>query len=282
MGGDGGGGDMRWADGLLLWVQPSPRLRIEVMFLVIPMGLCSNDRLPRSMRLQMEGVLGFDRGSFFGLWNLYSGQVFAQLVLHEDGSFGQSMWGGAQQVWGQWQLEDHAGQAVLALTVQGAIPALFLNQFGSGPVVERHAVTNVLPNQIQLYDATLMRQFVPAAAPAVPFFPTPAFPQFPRMPVAPPVAAYSAPAPLPVPAAHSVPVLNQLRTANTQVSQQVADIQAQTLAMDAATDANIRQMYADEQKHELDGAKHIQDLREGARESSVAGFQLAMHGIYRV
>jgi len=226
--------------------------------------------------------LALDRSSFFGLWNLYSGPVFAQMVLHEDGSYGQSMWGGAQQVWGQWQLEDHAGQAVLALTAQGAIPQVFLNQFGPGPVVERHAVMNVLPNQIQLYDATLMRQFVPAAVPAMPAFPMPVFPQFPRMPVAAPVAAFSAPAPLPVPAVHSAPVLNQLRTANTQVSQQVADIQAQTLALDAATDANIQQLYANERQHELDGAKHLQDLRDGARESSVAGFQLAMHGIYRV
>ncbi|HEV2619357.1 MAG TPA: hypothetical protein VGU23_05400 [Acidobacteriaceae bacterium] len=229
-----------------------------------------------------EGNMGFDRSSFFGLWNVYSGPVFAQLLLHEDGTYGQSMWGGAQQVWGQWQLEDHSGIVALMLTAQGANPALFLRQFGPGPVVERHAVMSVLPNQIQLYDSILQRQFVPAQMPTAPVFPMSVAPQFPRMPVAPPVPAFSAPAPSPMPSAHSAPVLNQLRQANTQIDRQVADIQAQTVAMDAAADANIQQMYAGERQHELDGAKHLQDLHEAARQNSVAGFQLAMHGIYRV
>ena len=221
--------------------------------------------------------MALDRSSFFGLWNVYAGPVFAQLVLHEDGSYGQSMWAGAQQVWGQWQIEDHAGQSVLALTAKGATPALFLNQFGPGPVVERHAVMSVQPNQIQLYDAMLMRQFVAAQAPAMP-----APPSFPQMPIAAPLAAFSAPAPAPRPMVQSTPIFNRLQSANVNVNQQVAAIQAQTLADDRATDANIRQMYADEQQHELDSSKHLLDLKEAARESSVAGFQLAMHGIYRV
>jgi hypothetical protein len=217
-----------------------------------------------------------DRSAFFGLWNMYSGAVCLQLVLHEDGTYGESVWAGAQQVWGQWQLGSYGEQTVLELTAQGAMPPFFLNQFGPGPVMERHAVMNVQANQIQLYDAMLVRQYVPTAARV------PVMPVFPPMPVAAPVAAYSAPAPFPQPVAHAAPILNQLKTANTQVSETVAGIQAQIAAQDLATSQNIQQMYANETQYEIDSRKRILDAGRVAQDRSVSGFELAMHGIQRI
>jgi hypothetical protein len=174
-------------------------------------------------------------------------------------------------VWGRWGLENHSGQPVLGLSITGAAPPIFLNQFGPGPVVERHAVMNVQANQIQLFDALMVRQYVmPGRAMVTP------------MPIAPPTPAYSAPAPLPVPAPHATPVLNQFRSANAEVSRQIADIQANIPANNTAITNSIADKEAAFQQDQLDGAKKLADLTQKGIDDSTSRFILAMHGIYTV
>jgi hypothetical protein len=213
-------------------------------------------------------MMPLDPAGFYGLWDVYSGPAHFELLLHDDGSYGQAMWGGAQQAWGRWLLQDVNNQLALVLEVQGTNPPWLLGVNGPQPVTEYHAVMNAQPNQIQLYDALMVRRYVPAAPQAFPTpiampmpqyapshafdhvraqdfinairsAPTPQPTTMPQMPIAPPVAAYSAPAPPPVPAMQSAPLTAQMIQTNDAVARQIQNIQTQMYKDDRQTSIDI-------------------------------------------
>jgi hypothetical protein len=153
--------------------------------------------------------------SFFGDWDVYSGPMHMELVLHEDGTYGAVFWGGAQTHWGAWELDLQIQGTLLVLKPQGSNPPALLGF--ENPQAESHFVVSVFPNQIQLYDALMMRRFVPAPMPA-PVSPLPA--SFFQMPIAPPAPVYSAPPPQPPPPGQSTPI--------TDIWKQILDQDRQT------------------------------------------------------
>jgi hypothetical protein len=214
---------------------------------------------------------------FFGHWDVYSGPMHVELVLHDDGTYGEAVLGGAQTHWGQWEIEPQQGAVFLALRPIGSMPPGLLSLYGSAEPVERHMVLNVLPNQIQFYDAWMTRRFVPAAIPVqaanqapAGSFPPPAgtVPAMPnayfRMPIAPPSPLYSAPAPGPASAGQSTPIMNQWKTLDAGTTQQISDIYAQINADDLKTSTDIRSQNAGQYANEFKANADIIAAREKA------------------
>jgi hypothetical protein len=216
-----------------------------------------------------------DRSEFLGTWNLYSGQTCCEMILNADASYLQSVWGGAQRVWGNWGVEDYFGQAVLALTAQGSDPAVFLNQFGTVPVVERYRVTSVEANQIHFCDALLVRQHLSSGQQPVSSIPVSAA-------VSPPADTHPAPASAAPPPAHTTPVLNQFKAANTQVGRIVSTIQAQVVANHPGPDPEIVKMYDDLRQYKRDAAKKLADDALRAQRNSNIDFLMSLHGFQRI
>jgi hypothetical protein len=205
------------------------------------------------------------RQSFLGNWDVYSGPMALELVLHDDGSYGVSAFGGAQTHWGVWELEaQQDGSTLLALQPQGATPPGLLAVYGGAQAVERHVVMSVQPNQIQFYDALMVRRYVPPQNPGLQFAHyaagapmTPPIPQvnpiqqpvqaqlsqpqqgFFQTPIAAPSPAYSAPPPAPMPAAQSTPILNQWKNFDPDTAKKISDIYVQMYAQDRATTTAI-------------------------------------------
>jgi len=211
-----------------------------------------------------------DRSIFFGLWDLHSGPIAVELLLHEDGTYGESIWGGLQQHWGVWRLDEILDQTVLVLDAQGGYPPAFLGLFGSGPVSQRHTVIDVQPNQISLYDATMTRKFV-AAAPAQPGPGlTAAPPPFPsllntylQMPIMAPSPLFSAPTPPPPPPSEGTAIMDAWKNAGKDADK-IRDILIQTYKDDRETDIGIKQAEAEENLHE---SNMRQDLLQQQREN---------------
>ena len=77
-------------------------------------------------------------------------------------------------------------------------------------------------------------------------------------------------------------MLNQFRSANAEVSRQIADIQANIPANNTAITNSIADKEAAFQQDQLDGAKKLADLTQKGIDDSTSRFILAMHGIYTV
>ncbi len=112
--------------------------------------------------------------AFVGLWDVYAGPMYSQLVLQPNGTYIHSFWLGAQSHWGVWAIAGEAGNALIRLTLQGAQPMMTPGPFGPVPVqwpaFEQWYVMNVQPNQIALDGALMVRRpIAPQAAPPVPF-----------------------------------------------------------------------------------------------------------------
>jgi hypothetical protein len=196
-----------------------------------------------------------NRNIFIGLWKMYSDRINVELLLNEDGSYGETFWGGVQH-WGVWGLQDRFGQTVLVLQVQNGNPPQFLETLGQGPLVEYHAVLEAQPNLIMLYDAIMQRQFVPGSAAPKSTITAPTGQasgvanQYLLMPINRPSPAYSAPPPPPQPEAHNTPVLNQLNDMNGDMTK--------------AVQASLVQTYKNHRQAEIDmeNAKAAMDLAE--------------------
>jgi len=212
------------------------------------------------------------REAFYGLWDVYSGPMHGELVLHDDGTYGAALWGGAQTHWGGWQIEDQPSAAFLVLRPAGSNPPALMSLYGTMQPEERHAVLNVLPGQIQLYDALMVRRFVAQSPPLAPAIsnaaataPPPAAGYF-GTPVGLPSPAYSAPPVAPAPAGHATPIQNQWKD------------------LDAATEKKITDIYAqiakDDQQPAIDYANQLHDLFQKqfqVRQTAIAGEEAASH-----
>jgi hypothetical protein len=197
--------------------------------------------------------MSFDRSNFFGHWDLHSGPIAVELLLHDDGTYGASIWGGLQQHWGVWRLEEILDQTVLVLDAQGGYPPGFLALFGSAPISQRHTVEDVSPNQITLYDATMSRRFVAPAQlqPALP--PTPSSPPpFPsllnaylQMPIMAPSPLFSAPAPPQPPPSEATAIMDAWKNAGAD-KDKIRDILIQTYTDDRENQIAIQNAVAAE------------------------------------
>ncbi|MGD0829627.1 MAG: hypothetical protein ABR907_01705 [Terracidiphilus sp.] len=177
-----------------------------------------------------------DPTSFYGDWDVYSGPIQVELVLHEDFTYGQAVWGGAQTHWGVWGIEEQSGSIFLTLRPQGANPPELMSVYGSAEQVEMHPVLNVLPNSIQFYDGLMVRRYVPTALPPQPLgFPAsvaagqssalnaPVPNGFFKTPIAPPSPAFSAPAPKPAPQGQSAPIMGQWKNVTADQMKTIND-----------------------------------------------------------
>jgi hypothetical protein len=175
-----------------------------------------------------------DRESFIGLWDVFTGSTHSELLLQTDGTYGHSLWGGAQSHWGQWSLRNQDGHPLLVLELKGAQPTVFISPFGPVPMnwpkAESWVLSAVQPNQVNFYGGLMLRRAfavpqgmpiverqsppaeipkqVPATAAEIPK-------EMPAMTLPPP--AYSAPPLPPPPDPHSAEVMKQWQSLNLEM-----------------------------------------------------------------
>lgn len=185
---------------------------------------------------------------FVGLWDVFSGQSHTQLVINPDGSYALSAFAGMQQFWGMWALEDRGGQPCLVQYVQNSNPPMLMAQLGLFGSQDVHAIMNVQPNQVQLYDALLIRRVIPQMAWQGPAQPTNSggLNWLQNTPVGLPPVSFSAPPPVQQPASHATPMMTGIKQQNVSTNDQVRAIYDQIYAdhnktMDDINTANLVQ-----------------------------------------
>jgi hypothetical protein len=109
-----------------------------------------------------------------GEWDVYSNGVHSTLKLMPDGTFTHMLWGGVQGYWGHWSLLQAPEGPVLRFDLAGAQPEVY-NGF-SGPMTmqwpqqENWLITGMMGNQITTTDSILQRKGAQQAAAPFPSF----------------------------------------------------------------------------------------------------------------
>ena len=214
--------------------------------------------------------------SFFGHWDAYSGPMHVEIVLHEDGTYGEAAWGGLQTHWGKWSLENQGGSDFLALQPLGSNPPDLMSLYGAFAPAEMHMIASVQPNQIQLFDGLMVRRYVPAALPNQAASP-PAPAGFFGTPVAPPSPLFSAPAPPPPPQGQSTPILNQWKNMDPATATAINNIYAQMNADDLKTSSGILANNAVEYQSEFTANKGIIDAGNAASHAFAEKFSATLN-----